>query len=96
MKTPVSTMAIPALALGAVLSVTSAQNSEAQNSGGGAVPADQTVQGDKGQPAKPAKVMTGQAPPAYDQAAAKNQPLTATGEDLTGSPVRFPPSKTPE
>jgi hypothetical protein len=32
----------------------------------------------------------------HDDALAKNQPLTATGEDLNGKPTRFAPSKTPE
>ena len=41
---------------------------------------------------------TGQSPKVevHDDALAKNQPLTATGEDLTGKPTRFAPSKTPE
>ena len=32
----------------------------------------------------------------YDQAEAKNQPSMATGLDLNGPPMKFPPSKTPE
>jgi hypothetical protein len=38
--------------------------------------------------------------PAYqaarDAESAKTQPLTATGEDLNGPPIRFPANKTPE
>jgi hypothetical protein len=42
---------------------------------------------------------SGQAPApdsTRDTEAAKDQPLTATGEDLKGPAQRFPPSKTPE
>jgi len=41
---------------------------------------------------------TGQSPKVqvHDDARAKDQPLTATGEDLNGPPQRFAPSKTPE
>ncbi len=33
---------------------------------------------------------------AKDAAAAKDQPVMATGEDLKGPPKQFPPNKTPE
>ncbi len=39
---------------------------------------------------------TGQKVEVHDEAKAKDQPLTATGEDLKGPPTRFAPSKTPE
>jgi hypothetical protein len=39
---------------------------------------------------------TGQSNPAQDAAAAKDQPVMATGEDLKGPPTQFPPNKTPE
>jgi hypothetical protein len=32
----------------------------------------------------------------HDEAEAQNQPLMATGLDLNGPPIKFPPSKTPE
>ena len=32
----------------------------------------------------------------HDQAEAQNQPAMATGLDLNGPPMKFPPSKTPE
>jgi hypothetical protein len=34
--------------------------------------------------------------PAQDAAAAKDQPVEASGEDLKGPPQQFPPNKTPE
>jgi hypothetical protein len=39
---------------------------------------------------------TGQGNSAQDTAAAKDQPVMATGEDLKGPPTQFPPNKTPE
>jgi hypothetical protein len=32
----------------------------------------------------------------HDEAEAQNQPAMATGLDLNGPPMKFPPSKTPE
>jgi hypothetical protein len=39
---------------------------------------------------------TGQGNSAQDTAAAKDQPVMATGEDLKGPSTQFPPNKTPE
>ena len=50
----------------------------------------------KGEPGKPKDATTGQSVEVHDEAAAKSQPLMATGEDLKGPPTRFAPSKTPE
>jgi hypothetical protein len=39
---------------------------------------------------------TGQGTSARDAEAAKDQPSTATGDDLKGPPKKFPPNQTPE
>jgi hypothetical protein len=77
-----------------------AQQSQAQEKGatgwnGGAK--DQASQdAPKGAQGDPVVETTGQKVQIHDQAAAKDQPETATGEDLKGPPKRFAPSQTPE
>lgn len=51
--------------------------------------------GAKDQPSQSAET-TGQKVEIHDDAKAKDQPVTATGEDLKGPPKQFAPSKTPE
>jgi len=57
---------------------------------------DQGAGKPKGEPGKPVDATTGQGATVNDASEAKDQPETATGEDLKGPPRRFPPSKTPE
>jgi hypothetical protein len=51
--------------------------------------------GSRGQ-TKDSATTTGQGNAAQDAAAAKDQPVEASGQDLKGPPQQFPPNKTPE
>jgi hypothetical protein len=57
---------------------------------GGATAKDAGTQGN------PKIATTGQPVIVHDDAEIKDQPVTATGEDLKGPPMQFAPSKTPE
>jgi hypothetical protein len=69
------------------------------NSGTGTAPGNMDATGwtggSLGQTKDPA-MTTGQADAAQGAEAAKDQPVTATGEDLKGPPKQFPANKTPE
>ena len=77
-----------------------ASGDEPQNKGStgwtGAHPETGGATSDKGTQGNPKDATTGQAVQVHDDALAKTQPLTATGEDLKGPPKQFAPSKTPE
>jgi hypothetical protein len=69
------------------------------NSGSGTAPENMGATGwtggSRGQ-TQDSATTTGQGNAAQDAAAAKDQPVMATGEDLKGPPTQFPPNKTPE
>ena len=74
-------------------------NTTQHNSGSGTAPENMGATGwtggSRGQTHDSATT-TGQSNPAQDAAAAKDQPVEASGRDLKGPPQQFPPNKTPE
>jgi hypothetical protein len=93
MKTRTLTILTATALLAAASTATYAQNSgpdqEKGSTGWSGGAKDQPGQQQQG------NSTTGQAV-VHDDDKAKDQPLTATGEDLKGPPTQFAPSKTPE
>jgi hypothetical protein len=94
MKTRILTILAAAALLTAASTATYAQNSgpdqEKGSTGWSGGAKDQPGQQQQGNSST-----TGQAV-VHDEGKAKDQPVTATGEDLKGLPKQFAPSKTPE
>jgi hypothetical protein len=92
MKTPILATLAAALLMAAVSTTTYAQNGGPDQEKG----STGWSGGAKDQPGQQQVNSTTGQNVVHDEAKAKDQPLTATGEDLKGKPERFAPSKTPE